>query len=237
MLDQCRRSSNQRCNATLCQCLSRPGMPLGRMVVTSLNCRMAPLSYTTLQCKTKRQYLLTCKVRRYLLYGFAGQNSQPNPPYRLLCGWWIHQKYIRGSSKVQCHRRWASIQPASGESRGTKPILVYCWPTVYDVGPTVNQHWLDASCLPGYCFTEFFFEAAIVNIIGLTHVTFRSIQDVHRSVTHCSSKPLTTARMAPIQTVVIIVIMNQQTFDSNKDSSDIYIHNGKNWILVYVIIT
>ena len=21
------------------------------------------------------------------------------------------------------------------------PTLVYCWPTVYDVGPTVNQRW------------------------------------------------------------------------------------------------
>ena len=43
--------------------------------------------------------------------------------------------------------------------------------------------------------------------------------------------------MVPIHTVVIIVItMNQQPFDSNKDTSEIYIPNGKKWVLVYGII-
>ena len=30
------------------------------------------------------------------------------------------------------------------------PALVYCWPTVYDAGPTVNQRWANVSCLLGW---------------------------------------------------------------------------------------
>ena len=32
---------------------------------------------------------------------------------------------------------------------GVRPTLVYCWPTVVDVGPTVNQRWANVSCLLG----------------------------------------------------------------------------------------
>ena len=28
-------------------------------------------------------------------------------------------------------------------------MLVHCWSAVYDVGPTVNQHWVNVSCLLG----------------------------------------------------------------------------------------
>ena len=31
-----------------------------------------------------------------------------------------------------------------------KLMLVQCWPTVCDAGPTLNQHWFNASCLLGY---------------------------------------------------------------------------------------
>ena len=34
-----------------------------------------------------------------------------------------------------------------------------CWPAVYDVGPTLTQHWLNVSCLLGrvedYCITHY----------------------------------------------------------------------------------
>ena len=30
------------------------------------------------------------------------------------------------------------------------PTLVYCWPTVYDAGQTVNQRWVNVSCLLGW---------------------------------------------------------------------------------------
>ena len=35
------------------------------------------------------------------------------------------------------------------QSRGVHPMLVQCWYDVYDVGPPLNQHWMNASCLPG----------------------------------------------------------------------------------------
>ena len=35
------------------------------------------------------------------------------------------------------------------QSRGVYPMLVQCWYDVYDVGPPLNQHWMNASCLPG----------------------------------------------------------------------------------------
>ena len=31
-------------------------------------------------------------------------------------------------------------------ARGIDTILFYCWPTVYDVGPALKQHWVNASC-------------------------------------------------------------------------------------------
>ena len=35
------------------------------------------------------------------------------------------------------------------KSETLDPALVYCWPTVYDVGPAVNQRWANVSCLLG----------------------------------------------------------------------------------------
>ena len=32
-------------------------------------------------------------------------------------------------------------------ARGIDTILFYCWPTVYDVGPALKQHWVNASCV------------------------------------------------------------------------------------------
>ena len=37
--------------------------------------------------------------------------------------------------------------------------LVYCWPTVYDAGPTVNQRWASVSCLLG---TRTFIEFCVI---------------------------------------------------------------------------
>ena len=35
------------------------------------------------------------------------------------------------------------------QTRDVDPILVYCWPNVYDAVPTLNQHWVSVSCLLG----------------------------------------------------------------------------------------
>ena len=34
-------------------------------------------------------------------------------------------------------------------------MLVQCWPTVYDAGPTLLQYWVDVSRLPGIvCYLQ-----------------------------------------------------------------------------------
>ena len=40
----------------------------------------------------------------------------------------------------------------SQQTRGIGPILFLCWPAVFDVGPTLKQHWANASCLLGYLY-------------------------------------------------------------------------------------
>ena len=32
------------------------------------------------------------------------------------------------------------------QTRHIKPMLFYCWPTVFDAGPTSKQHWINVSC-------------------------------------------------------------------------------------------
>ena len=57
-------------------------------------------------------------------------------------------------------RRWPNIVPAqyqllmfpviSQQTRDIVPLLVQCWSTVYDAGPTLNQQLDNVSCLLGY---------------------------------------------------------------------------------------
>ena len=44
----------------------------------------------------------------------------------------------------------AAIVPQ--QSWGVEPIVVQCWPTVCDVGPTLIHHWFNVSCLLGSCY-------------------------------------------------------------------------------------
>ena len=37
------------------------------------------------------------------------------------------------------------------QTRDVKPMLFQCWPTVFDVGPTIKQHWFNVSRLLGMC--------------------------------------------------------------------------------------
>ena len=43
----------------------------------------------------------------------------------------------------------AVLCPAAQQTRHIDPMLDQCWPTVYDVGPTLFQHWIDAPYLLG----------------------------------------------------------------------------------------
>ena len=39
------------------------------------------------------------------------------------------------------------LTESAQQTQGSEPMLFYCWPTVFDVGPTSKQHWLISSCL------------------------------------------------------------------------------------------
>ena len=51
-------------------------------------------------------------------------------------------------SKPHYHKHTALL-PLLTKTRGIDPMLVYCWLSVVDAGPTVNQHWTNASCSRG----------------------------------------------------------------------------------------
>ena len=49
-----------------------------------------------------------------------------------------------------CLVNCSSFLIASQQTRDIEPLLVQCWSTVYDAGPTLNQQWLNVSCLLGW---------------------------------------------------------------------------------------
>ena len=50
---------------------------------------------------------------------------------------------------------------ATQHTRGIHPMLFQCWPTVFDAGPTLKQHWVNASCLLGiYYFIHSFIQSS-----------------------------------------------------------------------------
>ena len=49
----------------------------------------------------------------------------------------VYAAQVRGGGLVQ-------------QTRYIEPLLVQCWSTVYDAGPTLNQQWLNVSCLLGH---------------------------------------------------------------------------------------
>ena len=42
-----------------------------------------------------------------------------------------------------------SVTDTTQQIQEVEPMLVYCWPTGYDAGPTLNQHWFNFLCLLG----------------------------------------------------------------------------------------
>ena len=53
-------------------------------------------------------------------------------------------------------QRWPNLD-YSQSARYTDPMLVQCWPTVFDAGPKLNQHSLSVSCLLGYRWSYYMF--------------------------------------------------------------------------------
>ena len=41
--------------------------------------------------------------------------------------------------------------PGAQQTQDIDPMLVQFWPTVYDVGPPLNQHWVNVTCFVGKC--------------------------------------------------------------------------------------
>ena len=77
----------------------------------------------------------------------AGQIFMPNEPT-----WPIGKWTVDISRQIDNHSRspWAWRAMVSQPTWDLSPTLVYCWPTVYDVGPTVNQRRTSVSCLLRY---------------------------------------------------------------------------------------
>ena len=58
-----------------------------------------------------------------------------------------------GLMLVQCRKQWTNNEPALGQrsmllcstqqKRDIEPMLVECWPPVYDVVSTLNKHWFN----------------------------------------------------------------------------------------------
>ena len=46
-------------------------------------------------------------------------------------------------------RNRKKILNSSQQTRGAELVLIKCWATVGDDGPTLNQHWFSVSCLAG----------------------------------------------------------------------------------------
>ena len=39
--------------------------------------------------------------------------------------------------------------PSIQKTRYVDPMLVQCWPSVFNAGPTLYQRWINVSCSPG----------------------------------------------------------------------------------------
>ena len=58
--------------------------------------------------------------------------------------------FVDGTRLIDCQLRRDQIHilllsesRRTRQTRDARPLLVYCWATVYDGGPTVNQHWVN----------------------------------------------------------------------------------------------
>ena len=50
-----------------------------------------------------------------------------------------------------CRVVWDS---GPGSKHGIHPMLFQCWPSVFDAGPTLKQHWVNAPCLLAWLSPE-----------------------------------------------------------------------------------
>ena len=79
------------------------------------------------------------------------------PPCSMFCTV-ISLRYCQGGPVLPCKAKRQELlvlqssvrvqqYGTSQQTRYIEPLLVQCWPAVYDVGPTMNEQWLNVSCL------------------------------------------------------------------------------------------
>ena len=87
------------------------------------------------------------QIRRFIWVALNAVYLQSRPPVE-----WARPHF---RSRSRCHRQmlsteWKYIIPAMAQqARGVDPMLVYCWASVADGGPTLKQHWFNVSFLLG----------------------------------------------------------------------------------------
>ena len=57
---------------------------------------------------------------------------------------WI---YDTGGGGVSWSQTVITLYTVIQQTRGIHPMPLQCWPTVFDAGPKLKQHWLNAPCL------------------------------------------------------------------------------------------
>ena len=55
---------------------------------------------------------------------------------------------------IYVNKRLDDHSVSDQQAREIKPMLVYCWASVADAGPALNQHRLNVLCLPGDVLTD-----------------------------------------------------------------------------------
>ena len=76
----------------------------------------------------------------YARFSFTTENPKKNEKYFLSSDISFH---------VPVQYNYIIYVLAIQQTRYVGPVLVWCWPTVYDAGPTSNQHRSNVSCLLG----------------------------------------------------------------------------------------
>ena len=51
------------------------------------------------------------------------------------------------------------VTDTTGRLQDVYPFLIQCWPTVFDAGPTLNQHRVNLSCVLGYHITLLYLQS------------------------------------------------------------------------------
>ena len=83
------------------------------------------------------------------------------------------KKYI---SAVRIKQRLNVLQ-TSQKTQDVDPMLVECWPTIYDAGPTLNQYSHNVLYLSGYLYRPLGYERVYLPLCKVTDTPFHIQED------------------------------------------------------------